>query len=184
MKEKRVIKRYRNRKLYDMVDSCYVTLEDIAELIRNGENVCIIENSTGEDMTSVTLAQIILDEERRKKEVLPLNTFFELIRSSGETIKDFAIKSIGGGVKEFSHVRDGISEHLEGWINRGAISPDEGSKFITNIKKFVESKVKNAVENVQNISSMQSDVKDLKQKITNLEKEIKPTKKKPIKKKK
>lgn len=61
----RVIKRYANRKLYDTRDSRYVTLQQIAEYVRGGEEVSIIDNTTKEDLTNVTLAQIVYEEERK-----------------------------------------------------------------------------------------------------------------------
>ncbi len=61
----RVIKRYANRKLYDTRDSRYVTLVQIAEYVRNGEEVQIIDNTSKEDLTHVTLAQIIYEEEKK-----------------------------------------------------------------------------------------------------------------------
>ena len=64
----RVIKRYANRKLYDTRESRYVTLQDIAEFVRIGENVQIIDNKSKEDLTRVTLAQIIYEEERNGDE--------------------------------------------------------------------------------------------------------------------
>ena len=60
----RVIKRYANRKLYDTRDSKYVTLDRIAELVRNGEEVKVVDNRTKRDLTKVTLAQIIYEEQR------------------------------------------------------------------------------------------------------------------------
>lgn len=171
-KEKRVVKRYRNRKLYDTADSCYVTLEDIAELVREGEDISVIDNTTQEDLTSVTLAQIILEEEKRKKDYLPLNTLIQLIRSGGETIRDFVQKSLGEGVKEIHYVRDEILDHLEGLVKRGSISRDEGYQLLGNIKKFIESKVKPTVENVQNIPSVQLEVKNLRKKLDDLEKKL------------
>ena len=60
----RVIKRYANRKLYDTHDSKYVTLDRIAELVRNGEEVKVLDNRSKKDMTKVTLAQIIYEEQR------------------------------------------------------------------------------------------------------------------------
>jgi polyhydroxyalkanoate synthesis regulator protein len=56
---RRIIKRYSNRKLYDTKDSRYVTLLQIAEMVRSGEEVQIIDNNTKDDLTEVTLAQII-----------------------------------------------------------------------------------------------------------------------------
>lgn len=62
---KRVIKRYLNRKLYDTVQSTYVTLEDVAEMYRHGEMVTVIENSTGRDITHQTQLQMLFDLERK-----------------------------------------------------------------------------------------------------------------------
>ena len=64
-KEPRLIKRYANRKLYDTQDSRYVTLQQIAEMVRRGEDVKIIDNKSKEDLTNVTLAQIIYEEEKK-----------------------------------------------------------------------------------------------------------------------
>jgi polyhydroxyalkanoate synthesis repressor PhaR len=72
MSEPRVIKRYSNRKLYDTQSSRYVTLEQIADLVRGGEDVRIVDNNTKEDLTSITLAQIIFEEEKKQKSFLPL----------------------------------------------------------------------------------------------------------------
>ena len=62
-----VIKRYSNRKLYDTQESRYVTLEELEELIRAGKEISVVDVSTGEDLTSVTLAQIILENERSRR---------------------------------------------------------------------------------------------------------------------
>ena len=84
MGEHRVIKRYANRKLYDTMHSRYVTLEQIADMVREGEDVRIVDNTTKEDLTSVTLAQIILEEEKRKKSFLPLAAMRHIIQSGGD----------------------------------------------------------------------------------------------------
>jgi polyhydroxyalkanoate synthesis repressor PhaR len=60
----RVIKRYANRKLYDTRDSRYVTLDRIAELVRNGEEVKVVDNRSKNDLTKITLAQIIYEEQK------------------------------------------------------------------------------------------------------------------------
>jgi polyhydroxyalkanoate synthesis repressor PhaR len=90
---RRVIKRYSNRKLYDTKDSSYVTLLQIAEMIRAGEEVEIIDNATKEDKTDVTLALIISEELKSRPHAIPLSTLKALIRHSGERI--------------LSHLRDG-----------------------------------------------------------------------------
>ena len=102
----KIIKRYQNRKLYDTQDSCYVTLEDICDMIKQGDDVQIIDNSTKEDLTSVTLAQIILEEEKKQKGLLPLNAFKQIIQSGGEVIKEFVQKSLESGMGEFQKARN------------------------------------------------------------------------------
>jgi polyhydroxyalkanoate synthesis repressor PhaR len=83
---RRIIKRYSNRKLYDTKGSSYVTLLQIAEMIREGEDVQIIDNATKDDKTDVTLALIISEELRTKPRGIPLSTLKALIRNKGERI--------------------------------------------------------------------------------------------------
>jgi len=60
------IKRYNNRKLYDTNQSCYVTLEEIGELVSSGQDIQVIDNSSKTDITAVTLLQVMFDKERKK----------------------------------------------------------------------------------------------------------------------
>ena len=95
MSEARIIKRYANRKLYDTQHSRYVTLDQIAEMIRGGDDVKIIDNKTKEDLTSVTLAQIIFEEEKRQKSFLPLQAMRNIIQSGGESISQLVNQAKG-----------------------------------------------------------------------------------------
>jgi polyhydroxyalkanoate synthesis repressor PhaR len=87
-KPRRIIKRYSNRNLYDTKDSRYVTLLQIAEMVRTGEEVQIIDNNTKEDLTEVTLAQIIYEEQKQKASSrnVPLQTLKELIHQRTEKV--------------------------------------------------------------------------------------------------
>ena len=80
----RVIKRYSNRKLYDTQDSRYVTLQQIGEMVRRGEDVRIIDNKTKEDKTEVTLALILSEDLKNKPRSVPLGTLRNLIQERGE----------------------------------------------------------------------------------------------------
>lgn len=75
----RVIKRYSNRKLYDTHDSRYVTLEQLAELVRQGEEIRVVDKATEKDLTSATLAQIIFEEEKKMPK-LPVQGLRDIIR--------------------------------------------------------------------------------------------------------
>jgi polyhydroxyalkanoate synthesis repressor PhaR len=80
-----VIKRYSNRKLYDTSARRYIALDGIANLIRKGSTVQIIDNVTEEDLTAVTLMQIIMDQEKKQAGFLPGAFLVEMIKSGGNT---------------------------------------------------------------------------------------------------
>ena len=115
----KVIKRYQNRKLYDTSDSCYVTLEDISEMIKMGEEVEIIDNTTKEDLTAVTLAQIIFEEQKKKTNVLPLKTFQDIIRGGSEAIKEIVTR----GAKEIGSVREFVDDRVVPAMNNLSAMP-------------------------------------------------------------
>jgi polyhydroxyalkanoate synthesis repressor PhaR len=119
----RLVKRYGNRKLYDTSESRYVTLDEIGRWVKAGEDVKIVENDSGEDLTAVTFAQIILDEERKKSGLLPLRVLRELIQH-GETAWQGFAATVDRGmeairtaperasrrVQELTHVADRLTE--------------------------------------------------------------------------
>lgn len=98
----RVIKRYGNRKLYDVEASAYVSLEDIAALIRGGETVEVVDNVTGDDITAQTLTQVVLEEGKRGRGILPTELLHELLRRGGRVI-DAGVGQIRSGVDELVH---------------------------------------------------------------------------------
>ena len=97
----RLIKRYGNRKLYDTLESRYITLEEIARLVRGGNDVKVIDNENGDDLTTITFAQIILEEEKRHASLLSLGLLRDLIQHGEETLErlrsrvDRGIEAIG-----------------------------------------------------------------------------------------
>ena len=98
----RTVKRYSNRKLYDTTARKYVTLDDIAKLVKDGEDVKVIDNVTGDDLTNITLSQILHEKERKHKDSLPKNFFTQVIQS-GTKLKDAVVekggKLFGGGLE-------------------------------------------------------------------------------------
>lgn len=84
--ETHVIKKYSNRKLYDTYTRRYVTLEVIADLLRDGHEVRVVDRNTGEDITAVTLSQILLDMERHRRGPLPEPVLVDLVKERGEQL--------------------------------------------------------------------------------------------------
>lgn len=94
----KIVKRYSNRKLYDTARSKYVTLDEIARMVRAGEDVRIIDNESKEDLTSVTLTQILYEQEKTSKR-MPLEMLRGMIQTSGETLNDLLDRSVATAQK-------------------------------------------------------------------------------------
>jgi polyhydroxyalkanoate synthesis repressor PhaR len=100
----KTIKRYPNRKLYDLTESRYITLDEIAEHVRAGGEVSVVDSKSGEDITAVTLAQVLLGEEKKNRPVVPIQRLMTLLQTGGEflhkrlapvtTIRDEAEKTV------------------------------------------------------------------------------------------
>ncbi len=88
----KIIKRYQNRKLYDTQQSCYVTLDDIAKMIRSNEDVMVIDNKSKNDITAATLTQIIFESEKKVAQYAPLFTLREIIQTGNGSISNYLAK--------------------------------------------------------------------------------------------
>ena len=88
----KIIKRYQNRKLYDTQQSCYVTLDDIAKMIRTNEEVMVIDNKSKNDITAATLTQIIFEAEKKASQYAPLFTLREIIQTGNGSISNYLAK--------------------------------------------------------------------------------------------
>lgn len=110
----KIIKRYQNRKLYDTTCSRYITLEDIAQMIKNGEEIVVIDNRTEKDITSQTLMQLIFETEKKTKSLLPISTLIDIIQTSGGSISHF--------FQEIADVKSKIQRRFEDVI-RASVTP-------------------------------------------------------------
>ncbi len=120
-----LIKRYANRKLYNTDTSRYITLKGIAELLEAGEEVSVIDNETGDDITSVALSQILVNSERNQ-ETVPKNLLSGLVHRGGDVLysalrkgmddASTGVEDLQRGVRDILKTREeeahGISERL------------------------------------------------------------------------
>ena len=125
----RTIKRYENRKLYDTEDRQYVSLDDIAALVRRGIDVQVVDNATGDDITTQTLTQVIFEEGKKGRNPLSKDVLHEVIRF-GNTILD-------GGIQQ---VRQGLNLIMPNSLNKlfGATSALDADS-LKQLKEKVES---------------------------------------------
>src|SRR5919198_907739 len=117
-----VIKRYSNRKLYDTQESRYVTLEEIEEMIRGGKEISVVDASTGEDLTSVTLAQIILENERNRRAALPSAFLHQLVKH-GEAWQDFVQRSMRSSLEGLVSSQREMDRVFRDWSSRAGWGP-------------------------------------------------------------
>jgi polyhydroxyalkanoate synthesis repressor PhaR len=103
----RLIKRYGSRKLYDTEESRYVSLEEIGDFIRKGQEIRVIDNKSSEDVTAQTLAQVILENSRKGLSVPTSEVLHELIRRGGDIVST--------GVEQLQH---GVESLLQASIDR------------------------------------------------------------------
>ena len=119
-----VIKRYANRKLYDVQESRYVTLEELEGLIRAGKEISVVDANSGADLTSVTLAQIILENERSRRAALPTAFLHQLIKH-GETWQDFVQTSLRASMEGIITSQREADRVFREWAARAGLTPPE-----------------------------------------------------------
>ncbi len=89
MKDVRIIKRYQNRKLYDTFQSCYVTLEEISQIIREGNEIQVIDNKSKKDITYTTQLQLLADQERKSLKQGDTELLKRVIRAEEGTLTGY-----------------------------------------------------------------------------------------------
>jgi polyhydroxyalkanoate synthesis repressor PhaR len=120
-----VIKRYPNRKLYNTETKSYITLEGIATLIREGQEVHVIDHATSEDLTAVTLTQIILEQEKKRKGFVPQVVLTSLVQAGGETMGTLR-RALASSLDLARQVDEEIERRLQALVSQGELAADEG----------------------------------------------------------
>lgn len=162
-----VIKRYSNRKLYDTQESRYVTLEELEEMIRAGKEIRVVDAATGEDLTSVTLAQIILENERAHRAALPTAFLHQLIKH-GETWQDFVQGSLRASLEGITSSQREADRVFREWASRAGWIP----------RKEPEPEPRKGREASGGAESLRDEVAALKEKLRALEERLERRRKK------
>ena len=181
MAETRIVKRYANRKLYDTQRSRYVTLEQIADMIRGGEDVKIVDNNSKEDLTAITLTQIIFEEEK-KQSFLPLSALRNIIQSGANNISQVATQA-GERVRGIFK-RDGLDGAPGDPSGDDPISASGGGghpirEFLERSQqtfdewqKKVDERIRSTMESLSPLSGLEKEVRALSQRLGELEKRL------------
>jgi polyhydroxyalkanoate synthesis repressor PhaR len=142
-KEPTVIKKYANRRLYHTGTSSYVTLEDLAGLVRNGEDFVVYDAKSGEDITRSVLAQIIFDEESKDgQNLLPIAFLRQLIRFYGDSMQALVPRylefSMDHLTKEQNQFREQMAKAFSGGAFGGGAMDALQAQTRANMAMFTE----------------------------------------------
>lgn len=128
MEKAKIIKRYQNRKLYDTDASCYVTLDEIAEMIQQGEEVTVVDNRNQKDITAATLTQIIFEKQKRSDMPVPISTLRHIIQHGDGSFSSFLSKNTDGNqldvIRELETKVKALNSKLDGLEKRGGVLPE------------------------------------------------------------
>jgi polyhydroxyalkanoate synthesis repressor PhaR len=164
-----VIKRYSNRKLYNTTTRRYITLEEIADLISEGEDVRVVDHASGNDMTTLTLAQVLFELEKQPGGLFP-GVMFEKIIKSGQSNLQAYRKAIQALVNPKLMINDEIIHRLDVLKDSGRISQEEHDYWkILLVEKLPEEPVSANPNSSEMIDQIEAKITDLERELFQLQ---------------
>lgn len=125
-----VIKRYGNRRLYNTETKNYVNYHDLTKLVRNGQDIRVIDSTTSEDVTKAVLIQLILEEEKNKKTILPTEFLFQLLRSREESMQDFFKNHLSASFNAYLKTKEEFDNRFRNILEMAVSAPQMWEKLI------------------------------------------------------
>ena len=111
-----LLKKYNNRRLYDTEKSIYVTLDYVTDVVKQGRKIMVMDAKTGEDVTSAILTQIVLEEARKKKYLLPTPLLYLIIQYGENVLTDFFDKYLEQTIKNYLMYRNMADDQFRKWL--------------------------------------------------------------------
>jgi polyhydroxyalkanoate synthesis repressor PhaR len=181
---RRVIKRYSNRKLYDTRDSRYVTLQQIGEMVRAGEEVQIIDNKTKEDKTEVTLALILSEDLKNQPRSVPLAALRDLIQErGGRLLSQLREGPIGRFIPGTTEEGEAAATEPEAAVDPASAPGGKGrlSEIVESSKSAidqwqhsVDERVRTILPGTKQVRELQAEIQRLTQRVEELERRLGP----------
>ena len=125
-----VIKRYGNRRLYNTETKSYVNYQDLAKIVRDGNDIQVIDSTTKEDVTKAVLIQVILEEEKNNKTVLPTEFLFQLLRSREESMQDFFKNHLAASFNAYIKTKEEFDNRFRTMLEMATAAPQMWEKLI------------------------------------------------------
>jgi polyhydroxyalkanoate synthesis repressor PhaR len=176
----RIIKKYQNRKLYDTQDSCYVTLDGIAKMLRDNQDIVVIDNNSKEDVTALILTQVLYEQEKSHQSVLPVAILKNIIRAGSNNLFEFMQKFVMGALDGHLKARDEISLHVERLASKGDLTTDEAQTLLQQIQTMstvyrdmiddkIEERINQRLPEIQSGVSLGTEFQQISQRLEALE---------------
>jgi polyhydroxyalkanoate synthesis repressor PhaR len=143
------IKKYANRRLYDTESSTYITLDRLAQMVREGREFEVVDAKSGEDITRQVLTQIIVDEESRGSTMLPINFLKQLIGLYGNSMQNFVPQYLEAAMDAFSRNQSTVKDAFSGNVfadlaKRNMAMFEDASRAFNPLKKDAAAKQENS----------------------------------------
>lgn len=136
MAEKVLLKKYTNRRLYDTEKSAYVTLNQVADMIKNGREVEVIDAKTEEDVTPFILTQIILEEAKKKNTLLPVPLLHMIIQHGENVLQEFFEKYLEQTIQNYLAYKGAVDEQFQKWLDMSMRLSNMARKTMPGITPF------------------------------------------------
>jgi polyhydroxyalkanoate synthesis repressor PhaR len=138
MAEKVLLKKYSNRRLYDTEQSAYVTLSQVADLIKAGRGVEITDTETKEDVTAFVLTQIVFEEAKKKTVLLPISLLYLIIRYGETVLSEFFEKYLEQTLQNYFAYKSAMDEQFRNWLDLGKDLSTLTQKTVGQLNPFME----------------------------------------------
>ncbi len=181
------IKRYANRKLYDTKIKKYITLDKIAKLLKSGEEVSVVDNKTGEDITAATISQILARAKQGESDNGASNVMIQLLRKGPGTLVDYGKKYLSLWDRALTMADEEIDRLVERLVKEKEITPSEGSRLkkdmlsrAEDLKKWISEKTDQRIGEALDLMNLASreQVAQLTEKIDKLSRKVESLEKK------
>jgi polyhydroxyalkanoate synthesis repressor PhaR len=136
MPEKVVLKKYANRRLYDTEKRAFVSLNQVAELVKQGREIEISDDKTGEDVTAFILTQIVLEEAKKKTLLLPVSLLYLLIRYGDSVLSEFFDNYLEQTLKNYLGYKSAMDNQFRTWLEVGQDLSNLNQKSMASLTSF------------------------------------------------
>ncbi len=175
------IKKYANRKLYDTTDKKYISRTRLSELIKQGKDIIIIDNETGEDLTASIVSNLIATTRGKAGGTVSSGVLIQLFRKGGNALTDYAKRYVSFWQRSFTMAEDEIDDMVKKLVKSKEISTSEGTRlkreimgFTTSLKEWISDAIDKRLKEVLAATNLatKDQVSQLNARIKTLEKKL------------